>query len=254
LETNEIMKQAAFTQRLFDERASVYDEWVSGFWTGYQRRIDEEIKKILSRIGPLIRLLDIGCGTGSRLKQILLDLPQENFSVIAAGDLSRGMVEQAQKKLRGSSILLFQGSITDLPFPDNQFDVALALYAVLGCLADLRQRRRALKECHRVLKSGGFLMLDVLNRNHSFYRENPAYFEAARNFKREQDWTWSEGDLLVEKEPGKVSLNHGFDQEELNNLSFPLFQGGNWRCFDTETGEADPDGHFFGILEKRSQP
>lgn len=247
------MNQTSFTRRLFDERAPIYDEWVSGFWAGYRQRIDEEIKKNLSRIRPPIRLLDIGCGTGSRLKEILGYFPRENFSLVAAGDLSRGMIEQARKKITEPSVLLFQGSITALPFPAKQFDVVLALYAVLGCLADSEMRRRALEECHRVLKPGGFLLLDVLNRNHSFYRENPSYFDAARNFKKTQAWTWSEGDLLVEKEPGKVSLNHGFDRKELNDLSLPLFSRGDWRCFDTETGKDGDDGHFFGTLEKTSR-
>lgn len=246
------MKPAKFVQELFDQRSSVYDEWIEGFWTGFRRRVDAEIKKILAKKKTPLSLLDIGCGTGSRLKSLLAEFPQSRFSRICAGDLSLGMMSQARRALSGLPVMLFQGSMDSLPFADRSFDVVLALFAVLGCLPHDSARRQALRECQRVLKPGGHLILDVLSRRHPFYRENPKFFSDARRFKEEQGWPWSEGDLLVEKEPGRPSLNHGFDQLELEALGEPLFGKWSWRCYNTESGRScdEAQGNFLGILQK----
>jgi ubiquinone/menaquinone biosynthesis C-methylase UbiE len=246
------MKPAQFVQELFDQRSSVYDEWIQGFWIGFRQRVDGEIKKIIAKRKSPIALLDIGCGTGSRLKSLLAEFPASRFSQIWAGDLSSGMMRQAKQALAGLPVMLFQGSMDSLPFADRSFEVVLALFAVLGCLPHDQARLQALRECQRVLKPGGHLILDVLSRNHPFYRENPQFFSDARRFKEERGWSWSEGDILVEKEPGRPSLNHGFDKAELEALTAPLFAKRSWPCYDTESGEpcGETEGNFLGILQK----
>lgn len=246
------MKPARFVQELFDQRSSVYDQWIQGFWTGFRQRVDREIIKILTKKKPPIALLDIGCGTGSRLKSLLSELPASRFSQVCAGDLSSGMMREAKRALAGLPVMLFQGSMDSLPFADRSFDAVIALFAVLGCLPHQQARITALRECRRVLKPGGHLILDVLSRNHPYYRENPKFFSDARRFKEERGWPWSEGDILVEKEPGRPSLNHGFEKTELEALTAPLFAKRSWSCYNTETGEAcgETEGNFLGILQK----
>lgn len=244
--------QNQFVQKLFDERAPVYDEWVRGFWTAYADRIDREVGRVVSqRRGP-ISWLDVGCGTASRLKRLLEGAPRRKFSRLAACDLSWGMVEEARKNLSGKKAGLFQGNAACLPLRSEAFDLASMLYAVLGCLPSGRERRGALAECARTLRPGGVAIVDVLSRQHQFYRERPEVFQKARAYKKERGWAWEEGDLLVEVEKDRPSLNHGFERVELDALTEGLFSKALWRCYDTETGLPGDErtGHFFGVLRK----
>ncbi len=246
------LTQNQFVQKLFDERAPVYDEWVRGFWTAYADRIDREVDRVLSKKQEPISFIDIGCGTASRLKRLLKRSPRRKFSRLAACDLSWGMMGEARKNLNGRKAGLFQGNAACLPVRSDAFDIAVMLYAVLGCLPNDRERRAALAECARVLRPGGLVIVDVLSRRHRFYRESPEVFQKARTYKKERGWTWEDGDLLVEVEKGRPSLNHGFEREELNALTEGLFSKALWRCYDTETGLPGDErtGHFFGVLRK----
>jgi ubiquinone/menaquinone biosynthesis C-methylase UbiE len=245
------VSQNRFIQELFDGRAPVYDEWVGGFWKAYAERIDREtLSVLLEKKGP-VSLIDIGCATGSRLKRLLDAAPSLQLGELAATDISHGMMAEARKNLASFKANLFQADATSLPVESKSYDVALMLYAVLGCLPGNEARRSALAECARILKPGGILVIDVLSRSHEFYLKNPEFFERARAYKAERNWTWEEGDLLVEVEPGRPSLNHGFLREELESLAKGLFSRSEWRCYDTETGAPSDEssGHFFGILK-----
>ena len=63
-----------------------------------------------------------------------------------------------------------QGSITELPLPDDRFDFAVCLDVIEHIDDDLR----ALRELHRVVRPGGTLLVTV-----------PAY-----------QWLWSEHDVI----------------------------------------------------------
>jgi ubiquinone/menaquinone biosynthesis C-methylase UbiE len=246
------MNQNQFTQELFDRRAPVYDDWVRGFWTAYADRIDRETVILLSEKQESFSLIDIGCGTGSRLNRLLDAAPSLKIAGLAATDISHGMAVEARKNLRGRGVRLFQSDASFLPLRSEAYDAALMLYAVLGCLPGDEARRSALSECRRILKPGGVLLIDVLSRRHEFYRQRPEVFERARAYKAERGWKWEEGDVLVEVEPGRPSLNHGFDRGELEALVKAFFAGAEWRCYDTETGLPcdEVSGHFFGVLRK----
>ena len=84
-------------------------------------------------------VLDIGCGQG-RLLSLLRDM-----GVSAVGlDASRTMLKDSP----GSRVL---GDARMLPFPENTFGGAAALYM----LYHLEDPVQAVAECHRVLKPGG---------------------------------------------------------------------------------------------------
>jgi ubiquinone/menaquinone biosynthesis C-methylase UbiE/uncharacterized protein YbaR (Trm112 family) len=102
--------------------------------------------------GPLV--LDVATGTG-RLPQALL---RERFRGQIVGlDLSQGMLQQAQRRLRGygDQVYLLRQDASYLPFDDGIFDA-------VTCLESLEFMPRpfeTLSELVRVLAPGGTLML-----------------------------------------------------------------------------------------------
>ena len=110
-----------------------------------------------------MHVLDAGCGTGSYSETLL-----PHVSRIEAIDKSQAMVEMASQKLKheihGERIAVRIAGIDKLPFADNFFD-GVMVNQVLHHLSDDASagfpiHRRALVEIHRVLKSGGVLVVN----------------------------------------------------------------------------------------------
>lgn len=93
------------------------------------------------------RILDIGCGTGRNLKLL------SRYGQAQGVDYS----PQAIKFCQNRGLLIKKASADNLPFQSNSFNL-VTLFDVLyhrGIKNDLK----ALKQAHRVLKSGGYLLL-----------------------------------------------------------------------------------------------
>ena len=99
-------------------------------------------------------LLELGCGTGNLA---IAFLKEGLASSVTGMDISRGMIEVARKKSAGLKDCEFVvGSALQLPFPDAQFDIVAAdsfLHHILNPVPCLREIRR-------VLKPGGYVVLD----------------------------------------------------------------------------------------------
>lgn len=108
---------------------------------------------ILNTLMPISfeTVLDIGCGTGTLLYQILDNKPQ----VIATGlDFSPKMLEVAREKLP-KRVELTQGDAEELPYKDKSFDLVVAS----DILRYITDPEKVVKEMYRVLKMGGKIIL-----------------------------------------------------------------------------------------------
>jgi len=111
----------------------------------------------LAQLMPGDNVLEIGCGTGTLT---LTAKAQVGPSGEVAGiDIAPEMVAVASKKARRKHVdVSFQvGSIENIPFPENCFDVVLCSFMIFHMPEDLR--RRGFREIYRVLKSGGHLFI-----------------------------------------------------------------------------------------------
>jgi SAM-dependent methyltransferase len=90
------------------------------------------------------RLLDVGCGNG---RWLLRATPRVAWSV--GLDLSEGMLKATRARNAGPA--LSRGDAQALPFADASFDVVLAMHM----LYHVEDRGLAIRELHRVLRSGG---------------------------------------------------------------------------------------------------
>jgi len=102
------------------------------------------------------RLLDVGCGSGDLLA---MAASREAGAVLVGIDPDEDALELASHKILGTirAAELHQGLAQQLPFDDECFDIVSAT-RLLGGL-DPRARAQVLRECWRVLRPGGRLLV-----------------------------------------------------------------------------------------------
>jgi predicted SAM-dependent methyltransferase len=104
------------------------------------------VRRWLTALPAATEVLDAGCGEGVLVDEFAGRLRIEGLDSNYSSDRVRS------------------GSLTELPYPDTSFDRAICL-DVLEHLT-FEQQPRALKELHRVLRSGGELLVSVPNLAH----------------------------------------------------------------------------------------
>lgn len=97
-------------------------------------------------------VLEVGCGTG-----LVLERLKAMAGRVTGIDLSMGMVQKAHQR----GLTVAQASATDLPFADNTFDVAVS-FKVLAHIPPIRE---TVAECARVVRPGGYLVLEFYNKH-----------------------------------------------------------------------------------------
>ena len=110
------------------------------------------------------RILDAGCGTGANLQVM------QSYGQALGVDIS----EQAIAFCRERGIpnnRVMQASVTELPFPERHFDLAVSFDVICNIVDDVG----AFAEIGRVLKAGGIFVVQL-----------PAY-----------QWLWSRHDVAV---------------------------------------------------------
>ncbi len=114
-----------------------------------------------------LRVLDVCCGDG-RHAVALAALGLEVWGV----DLSARLLARARRRraLRGR---LAQADIRALPFASGAFDLAVNLFTSFGYFEEDAENDRALREMARVVRPGGRLALDHMNRETALRRLRP---------------------------------------------------------------------------------
>ncbi|NLU78252.1 methyltransferase domain-containing protein [Micromonospora sp. HNM0581] len=137
-----------------------------GYWTDEhdqatmpqaQERLNDEIAARLG-VGAGDRVLDIGCGTGGPTRRIAHRTGAEADGISLSGRQVDRANELAAEEGLDRRVRFTRADATDLPFPDDSFDAALALEV----LVHVPDKTAALIEAHRVLRPGGRLVLAEL--------------------------------------------------------------------------------------------
>jgi len=136
------------------DNRSYYDDFSQWYeherGAGYHQMLDDLELEAVERYGRGKDILEAGCGTG-----LLLERAQQ-FAKSASGvDLSAGMLAKARE--RGLEVT--QGSVTQLPYGPESFDV---VYSV-KVLAHIEDIERALAEMSRVTRPGGYVLAEFYN-------------------------------------------------------------------------------------------
>ncbi|HEX5223665.1 MAG TPA: class I SAM-dependent methyltransferase [Solirubrobacteraceae bacterium] len=130
------------------------------WWYRGRRTVIERVLDALGLPTPA-RILDAGCGSGRNMIELA------RRGAVTGVELSHTSVELARARGCGEVI---EGSVLDMPFPDDAFDLAVSLDVIEHLEDDLA----ALRELRRTVAQGGALVVTV-----------PAY-----------QWLWSGHDVI----------------------------------------------------------
>lgn len=131
-----------------DEYQNMYDLETIHWWFLARAELVERMLGWVRPPADPARLLDLGCGTGRVLE------------ALAAHGTATGVDASTEAlrfcRARGlDGLVLARGE--DLSFADGSFDVVVSL----DCLEHILEDVTAMRECHRILKPGGSLILHV---------------------------------------------------------------------------------------------
>ena len=144
-------------------------------------------RELDARIAGDGRVLDLACGQCRHG----LPLAQQGFCVTGL-DYQANLLREAARAAdeQGVTITLVQGDMRQLPFADGSFDAVLNLFTAFGYFSDA-ENAHVLEEVARVLRPGGWLLIDVANRDALLRQAQP------RSWKRLPDtslvvseWSW----------------------------------------------------------------
>ena len=140
------MSQLEFDQRLVERLEKLYA-------TRDVRRRRELVRAALGA-QPGDRILDVGCGPGFYVTELLEAVGREGF--VVGVDISADMLAVAAKPADGHDNVEFhEAGATSLPVPDASFERALCVQV----LEYVRDVPTALAEMHRALRPGGRVLV-----------------------------------------------------------------------------------------------
>ncbi len=191
-----------------EKMVDTYDSYMQKITFGKENRL-REMTIDLANIKPGDSVLEIGCGTGT----LTLEAKRKSgpSGKVCGIDIIPGMVERSQQKATQANLdVAFQlGSIDNIPFPDNQFDVVMCSFMIFHMSEAVR--RKGIEEIYRVLKPKGQIM--VLDLNLPVRRVPRALMKMFLGFMFKHD--------LKELLPIMESI--GFSESELKQAEFRIF-------------------------------
>lgn len=106
--------------------------------------------------GKPLKILDVGCGTGHYIEQLI---PKNH--IVFGNDLAIGMLHKSKQKYLNfiDSHFLSLSNIEQLPFRNKSFDVVICI----GVIEYLPDTNKALKELYRIVKETGIVIVSAPN-------------------------------------------------------------------------------------------
>jgi ubiquinone/menaquinone biosynthesis C-methylase UbiE len=179
----------------YDNLAKEYD--TNRFENSYGRYIDSQERLFLKKslVNDLeSKILDLGCGTGRFLNYA-------GFGV----DISEKMIEVAKEKFPNKTIKV--GSLSDIPFDDNFFDVIYSFHVIMHLNKEITQD--FLTESHKKLNMKGKLIFDFPSKK----RRNTTNYKAKN---------WHAANSFTLEEIKKMTENNWKLKHYQGILFFPL--------------------------------
>jgi ubiquinone/menaquinone biosynthesis C-methylase UbiE len=144
-----------------EKMAPSYDAYMRKATFG-RERILRDMTVSMAGVKEGDSVLEVGCGTGT-LTLAAKRQAGPSGKVVGIDVIPRMIELSKQKAAQANEQITFQlGSIDDIPFPENHFDVLLCSFMIYHMSETTR--RKGLTEIHRVLKPNGrLLVLDMVS-------------------------------------------------------------------------------------------
>lgn len=146
------------TAGLYDRVADQYEQfrslWITVAGGAVEYPMLEELQEILA---PGLRVLDAGCGTGTLSRRIRTMQPAAELTLL---DFSSAMLAHTND----ISAARVQGSVLDLPFPDNSFDIVVSSWVI----ETVPDPIKAVSEYLRVIDEGGYVLYTFCSLPHGW--------------------------------------------------------------------------------------
>lgn len=103
-------------------------------------------------------VLDVACGEGYGS-----NLLSGTASKVIGMDIDKAVIEKADIKYGNNKLSYITGSVAELPFEEDTFDVIVSFETIEHIKSELQEK--FLKEAHRVLKKDGVLIISTPNKS-----------------------------------------------------------------------------------------
>lgn len=149
-----------------DETEDVTEFWESNFiekkvmW-GFTPSHSAVLTKDFFVEKSVRNILIPGIGYG-RNAQIFCD----NGIAVTGIEISKTAIEMARKHY-GADMTIYHGSVTDMPFDNNQYD-GIFCYALIHLL-DSREREKLIRDCYNQLSDNGYMVFTVISKEAQTY-------------------------------------------------------------------------------------
>jgi ubiquinone/menaquinone biosynthesis C-methylase UbiE len=135
----------------YDDRAGEYDH-------GWRGRLHHTISENTAALAAATaaaprRVLDVGCGTGYLLRTLAHHYPQAEE--LAGIDAAPNMIDTARASTDDNRLTFTAGVAEQLPYPDASIDLVVSSTS----FDHWSDQYAGLRECARVLRAGGHLVL-----------------------------------------------------------------------------------------------
>lgn len=158
-------------------------------------------------------ILDLGCSSGNHIK---------NFKKVVGIDIDADTARKYPHKVIIHDLTL------GIPLKNNTFDQILCL-ELLEHFKDINQAELLIKECHRVLKKGGTIIVHTPNRSRwtlrlrDFVGKPKKYpWLIARNPGRFKEFTHLHYHEFTKNELGKIFTDAGYTEVEVHEQFIEL--------------------------------
>lgn len=111
---------------------------------------------------------------------------QDNGIAVTGIEISKTAIEMARRHY-GSAMVIYHGSVTDMPFDDHQYD-GIFCYSLIHLL-DESERQKLIRDCYHQLAEGGYMIFTVIAKEAKSYgqgklisKDRYEIFEGAKIF------------------------------------------------------------------------
>jgi ubiquinone/menaquinone biosynthesis C-methylase UbiE len=206
--TNKNMNQTKQTDFSVHLAADIRDHWWTNDFIDYFSR--------KHALHPRQSALDIGCGAGHST-HLLAKLCGADTKIVGVDNNADILETARQRSVKFPNLSFQEGSVTQLPFADNTFDVVFCQ----TLLIHVHDLSGALAEMKRVLKPGGVAVMAEMNNASLLERGNSALrmlthdenisMNSLFNYVVEGKKTVQEGDITIAPMLPSLVLEAGFE-------------------------------------------